>query len=585
MTTLSPVNVMQDGSEAASLPQHSELRTQSSTLSCLVPALLTGGLLWMCYFPLAWGWLGWVALVPLLFLVRSTARPRRIYLSAWAGGLLFFVPVLQWMRVADPAMYATWIALAVYCSLFVPLGLWLVRLLERRAVVPLVVALPVVWTALEFFRGHFLGGFAWYFLGQTQHAFLPIIQIADLGGVCTVTLLVAAVNAVVFEWLWTVLGPRPAVRGRKSLLVQTAVVLLLVAGSMVYGWWRLNQEAAVPGPRVALLQGNVPQSIRNQNSSEQPGDAPEDMVKHFSLLCDLAAYGPTKPDLIVWPETCFPYDWWLTPEGEPDEHSREWMDVIKRRWQCNQLVGVNTQLPNGDGHVRRYNSSVLVLEDGRPAGRYDKMHLVPFGEYLPLRDLLPCMKWLSPYDFEYSVTPGERQTRFELGKYRFGTVICYEDSDLDLARQYVRPGQEPPVDFLVNTSNDGWFNGTSEHEEHLAVARFRAIECRRSLLRAVNMGISAVIDGNGRVLNVERAREIMTVAMWEVHAKGDPTQSLPLSRWAEFKKVRGVLTAVVPIDSRTSLYAAWGDWLPWSCWAGLGLGLVWSVLGRRIVRR
>jgi apolipoprotein N-acyltransferase len=234
-----------------------------------------------------------------------------------------------------------------------------------------------------------------------------------------------------------------------------------------------------------------------------------------------------------------------------------------------------------DGTSLRYNSSVLILKDGTPAGRYAKMHLVPFGEYLPLRDSVPWMKALSPYDFDYSVTPGEKQTRFALGKYRFGMVICYEDSDPYLARQYARPeGGEPPVDFLVNTSNDGWFDGTSEHEEHLVVARFRAIECRRPLLRAVNMGISAVIDGNGRVLEPGTKWISINggkVPMWEVPADG--AAPLPLSRWHEFKKAPGVLTAVVPVDGRFSLYAAWGDWLPWTCWVAVGLGLVWTAVG------
>jgi apolipoprotein N-acyltransferase len=184
------------------------------------------------------------------------------------------------------------------------------------------------------------------------------------------------------------------------------------------------------------------------------------------------------------------------------------------------------------------------------------MHRVPFGEYVPLRDWLPWMNAFAPYDFDYSIRAGEHFTRFPLGAYRFGVVICYEDTDPYLARQYVRPGDEPAVDFLLNLSNDGWFNGTSEHEEHLAICRFRAVECRRSVARAVNMGISAVIDGNGRVT------------------------ALPGPTWAESKKVAGVVTATIPIDRRGSLYSLWGDWLPVACWLLLGLGLLGGFLVR-----
>src|SRR5205823_574759 len=161
------------------------------------------------------------------------------------------------------------------------------------------------------------------------------------------------------------------------------------------------------------------------------------------------------------------------------------------------------------------------------------------------------------YDFDYSISPGEDFTHFSLGRYRFGVIICYEDTDPYLARQYVRPqSTQRPVDFLLNISNDGWFDGTSEHEQHLAICRFRAVECRRAVARAVNMGISAVIDGNGRVV------------------------ALPGPSWSQSKKIAAVLTAVVPLDQRTSLYARWGDWLPWSCWIIIGAAILWSLIWR-----
>src|SRR5207253_5480434 len=163
-------------------------------------------------------------------------------------------------------------------------------------------------------------------------------------------------------------------------------------------------------------------------------------------------------------------------------------------------------------------------------------------------------------DFDYSLSPGESFTRFTLDGYHFGVVICYEDTDPYLARQYVRPGSAAPtVDFLLNISNDGWFDDTSEHEQHLAICRFRAIECRRAVARAVNMGISAVIDGNGRVI------------------------ALPGPSWSASKKIAAVLTAAIPLDQRTSIYARWGDWLPWSCWVAIGMGVIWTIVWPRWV--
>jgi apolipoprotein N-acyltransferase len=153
----------------------------------------------------------------------------------------------------------------------------------------------------------------------------------------------------------------------------------------------------------------------------------------------------------------------------------------------------------------------------------------------------------------------------------FGVLICYEDTDAEVARPYGGGDKQAPADFLLNISNDGWFDGTSEHDQHLAICRFRAVECRRAVVRSVNMGISAVIDGNGRVLQPrELPRPDPQVNpefhIWSVPMQRGGTGELAVSQWHEYKKVAGVLLATVPIDDRASLYARLGDWLPWSCW-------------------
>jgi apolipoprotein N-acyltransferase len=599
---------------------------------CL-PALATGGLLWLCHFPLAWGWLlGWVALVPFLSLVRSTATGWRVYLAAWLGGLAFFVPVLQWMRVADPRMYFTWIGLAIYCALYFPGGLGLLRVLDRRTRLPLVVTLPAVWTALEFLRAHFATGFGWYFLGHTQQDFLAIIQISDLAGAYAVTFLVAAVNALIFEWFYwglpTWLGwpphpnPSPPSTGERGvlgcpeiaetplyarpswsakLLLQTAGILLAVAAAWGYGEYRLGENEFVQGPRVALVQGNVEQGVKNDTSSsseEKRQTAVESVSEHYDRLIRLAK--PMHPDLIVLPETSYAEDWtefdpafpfdklpvqWqklFENDAEAKHGSRPiWQYLALLKWNekvlkeaqsvgTNVLFGLNTGIEEPDNRRHRFNSAVLVGGAGQPLGRYDKMHRVPFGEYVPLRDWIPAMNVFAPYENDYSVRSGENFTRFPLGDFHFGVVICFEVTDPALGRAYVRPGGEPQADFLLNISNDGWFKGTSEHEEHLAISRFRAVECRRTLARAVNMGISAVIDPNGRVLqpqSIETLTEPETgeTRIWRLSSEKDRILAMSPPRWAEFKKIPGVLLAELPIDSRTSLYAQWGDWLPWTC--------------------
>jgi apolipoprotein N-acyltransferase len=583
--------------------QYSVLGTQHASEACggavpfprLTAALATAALLFACYFPLDCGWLAWVALVPLLTLVRGSGSGRRIFFIAWAGGLAFFVPVLQWMRVADPAMYATWLTLAVYCALYVPAGVLLLRFLDRRTRLPLVVTVPAVWVALEFLRSHLATGFSWYLLGHTQHDFLPVIQVADLGGVYTVTGIVAAVNALLFEvlyarpWFRTLFAlPPQGGASRRALLAQGVAVALLLAGSLGYGEWRLRQNDFAAGPKVALVQSNLDLRLKNDAwGKDGAPTAQETMREHQVRLTNLAV--KQGAELIVWPETSWPGEWVeALPEGGKktvpavvDDDMKDLIDAVALKWQTDLLPGLNTVIVRPDGKVlRRYNSALLVRADGSTDGRYDKIHRVPFGEYIPLRDWLPFMNCFSPYNFDYSITPGDGLTRFRLGRYRFGVLICYEDTVSYLAREYALPDDAgPAADFLLNTSNDGWFDGTAEHAQHLAICRFRAVEARRSVGRCVNMGLSAVVDPNGRVLAPQKAEEAGDARVWDL-APG--AADLPVGRWGEFKKVPGVLTASLPIDHRVSLYARAGDWLAWGCWLVVGAGLVVALVrGRR----
>jgi apolipoprotein N-acyltransferase len=553
----------------------------------LLGALATGGLLWLCYFPAAYGWLAWVALVPLLGLVRAPLSWRRTFLYAWVTGLVFFFPAIQWMRVADYRMYATWISLSLYCSLFVPVGILLIRRLDQSKRLPLLVTVPAVWAALEYFRAHVMTGFPWYFLGHSQHDFLVVVQIADLGGVYAVTALVAAVNAVVFEWcvgrhwfrrllaLPDVVGTTPRI-----LLGQTLLVLAVIAADLAYGSWRLGQEDFAVGPRVALIQGNLDQRIRNEATSPNPDEAERAVVQHFRQLSDWAAVQHPRPDLLVWPETSYPGDWIENPPGHPTADSRELARRVAELWSTNTVLGLQTLIGQGEEKLHKYNSALMITAQGQGGARYDKIHRVPFGEYVPLREWLPWMETFAPYDYPYSVDSGDHLTRFPLAGFHFGPLICYEDTDPYLARQYVGDDVgEPAADFLLNISNDGWFDGTSEHEEHLAICRFRAIESRRAVARAVNMGVSAIIDGNGRVLRPIPSRSNLVPAnapIWEVVWGEGKLPELPRSEWRRFKKVAAVVIGAIPIDRRYSLYAHWGDWLPQGCWLLLGIGLFWS---------
>ena len=275
-----------------------------------LPAVLSGLLLWAAFFPLDLGPVGFVALVPWLTLVRAPVSARRRYLAAYLGGLTFFGVALNWLPVAHPMMYLSWAFLALMCPCYWALGLWLIRRLDRLRV-PLAVSVPAVWVALEYTRAHFptgfpfmghvgmyqLIGFGWYFLGYTQHAFLPLIQVADLGGVYAVSAVVGAVNGLAADWLtrsatvrswlgWEgptktpppiplprggrgdqtigFVPPPPAGEGDRGWgpVFSTSALAVLFAAALTYGFLRLDHPGFRAGPRVAALQGASPRPRR-----------------------------------------------------------------------------------------------------------------------------------------------------------------------------------------------------------------------------------------------------------------------------------------------------------------------------------
>ncbi|MCE9531825.1 MAG: apolipoprotein N-acyltransferase [Planctomycetes bacterium] len=427
-------------------------------------AMASGLLLYASFFPLNLGFIAWFALVPFLFLIQSEARPRHVYLAAYVGGLAFYIPAIQWMRVAHVAMYATWLILALYCSLYFCLGIWLLRKLKR---IPTIIAVPAVLVGLDYFRAHFptgfpwldaLGirhhtGFSWYMLGYSQHDWLPLIQIADFTGVYGVSFLVITVNTAIFLWVSRYLKKETTSR---PWFATTLAAASLIA-TLAYGYHRLDHPPFEEGPRLAMLQSDLPQAVKMEQGVF--------VRRHMVNLLYKAMLMEPKPDLVIWPETTFENDWYdIAPGTEWNETPLPWRTRIGEGeqfarslagWGCSQLLGLNGLVWDKSGTTWKYNSALLMGKNGMAGPRYDKMHLVPFGEYVPLRNVFPWMKAFTPYTNDYSCKPGEHFTRFPLEAknrtFQFGVVICYEDTDPTLARNYVLASNEgPPVDFLVN---------------------------------------------------------------------------------------------------------------------------------------
>ncbi|MGE5193158.1 MAG: apolipoprotein N-acyltransferase, partial [Deltaproteobacteria bacterium] len=281
----------------------------ASARGALVAAGLTALLLWGAFTPLDFGPLAWLALVPLLALVRVESPPRRMYGMVFAGGLLFWVMSLQWMRLGHPAMYVAWGALSLYLALYFPLFVGLARVAVWRMRVPLTLAAPIVWVGLELLRGYLMTGFSWYYLAHTQYRWTELIQISDLVGAYGVSFLIALVGGCIAEMLpatcFRRLGFSPASTGaaglqvvsKRGLVLRIAGCLAVFAGVLGYGYARRSGGEFQPGPRVALVQGNVTSEVKHD-----PQDWPRIQRRH-EYLTGLAV--KEQPDLIIWPETMF----------------------------------------------------------------------------------------------------------------------------------------------------------------------------------------------------------------------------------------------------------------------------------------
>jgi apolipoprotein N-acyltransferase len=548
---------------------------------CTSPFLAFGSaaLIWAAFPPLDCGFFAWVALTPWLVMTGRT-ESRRAWLWSLLAGYALFVALLHWLRFVGPE---GWVTLALYCALYWPAAAVLLRRLKRRGL-PFALTAPVTFAAFEFIRGNFLTGFPFFFLAHTQYRCLPVIQIADITGVYGITFLIALVNGCLADLILECgvqakpcegsykpsQGSRNAECGagrRRWVLVCCAVAMALVAATLGYGWSRMRALRPEPGPKVALVQGNVPQDLKDTPSLD---DAIKVLQRHVELSKE-AALGQ-QAALVIWPETIFPAPMNVAYDEEfvarlaarSNEDAREYAAYLT---QCRkELVGaaraVNTYMLIGStaltrDPVCRCNSAYFINPQGRIAGRYDKIHLVIFGEYTPLADALPFLRFFRPAIMGPDLTPGKLPLLFDLpvpggSEAKFGVTICYEDSVADLFSKFVAAGAE----FMVNITNDGWFRNSTELDEHLAVCAFRAVENRVPIARCANTGVSALIAPDGRI--TERI-------------------VLPDGRYRE---VEGTLIGNLALTKLKSFYTAHGDLFAWACVAGLA-GLVLAALFKR----
>jgi apolipoprotein N-acyltransferase len=505
----------------------------------LFPAALGALLYWLALPPVDWGWLGWLAPIPWILLVRREKLPEaHPYRWLWLVGFCFWMATYHFIRLPHPATSVGWVALELYQGFYLPIFVALVRFGYHRLKLSPIWVAPIVWTGLELARGHLITGVTMGNLGHTQYRFLTLIQLSDITGAYGLSFIVMLVAASIAMAL-------PA-GGKPARLAPLAIGAAVMAVVLLYGMIRIEPEKTPSDSalRVALIQGSIDCQVKSDTEKIAL------IHRHYRDLTDQACeeFGPV--DLIVWPETMYRgpliKSGQLTriPDGW-DKSLKELRDLEKQsqnpilelanRWKTNWLLGVDTVLIEDDGPT--FFNSAALIRNGKlldPTG-YDKMHRVLFGEYVPLADWFPKLARLTPLPI--SLTAGQEPIVWEIDGVRFSPNICYESVLPHVIGGQLRrlrsQGDEP--DILVNLTNDGWFYGSSELDMHLICGIFRAVEFRKPFLIAANTGFSAWIDADGRV-----------------RARGPRHKSGPILAFAE-------------PDSRGSVYLLVGDLFAGCC--------------------
>lgn len=459
--------------------------------------------------------LAWVALVPYFVILYESDRQ-----SAFKAGLLlgvvYFFGTIYWIyhsinkygSISFVPSLLLVLLLCIYLSLYTAVFSYLYNSYTRKTNLPAVFVAPVLWTTLEFIRSYALTGFPWSSLGYSQYKFLPLIQIADITGIYGVSFLIVAFNGAIADIL--LLKRRYAERPLASFLPSVsgvAIVGIAILTTFIYGFYRLYQNRDGQNIKVAVVQGNI-----EQDKKWVPVYQKSVMSAYQDLTVEVSK---ESPDIIIWPETSLPFFFGrdaeltetlvsfqkqmnsyllfgsvLIKESKPDEAlSSSNKSGVKKDEDKNSLF---SRYPASTGY---YNSAVLLDKNGNITYSYDKLHLVPFGEYVPLRSLLFFVNKLTAGIGDY--IPGDSYIKAVTPFGSFGTLICYEIIFPGLVRKfYVKGG-----DFITTITNDAWFGRTQGPLQHFSMAVFRAIENRKPVVRAANTGISGFIDSNGRILD------------------------------------------------------------------------------------
>jgi apolipoprotein N-acyltransferase len=477
--------------------------------------------------------LAWFALVPLFYSIGGKGLFHGFKLG-FLTGLISFLGILYWIIVAVhtygnvPLILSGLILLllVVYLSLFIGAFTFFTRLIRIRSGLQTILFAPLLWVALEYLRSFLLTGFPWAILGYSQYLNLPFIQMADITGAYGLSFVIVLVNVTLFSVL-------DHASKRMFPFREVVITVIILLGFLIYGYLKIGmvdrQVAQDPPLRVGLVQGNIDQSIKWDDSFQK------ETLKIYERLSFNVAEG--KPNLIIWPETATPFFFQDAQEYQP------FVLDIPKKTNAFLLFGTPSYKVQ-KGKVNHYNSAYLVSPIGDLVGKYDKIHLVPFGEYIPMQDLLFFIGSLGEGIGDFK--SGKGIYNFSLPQGKFGVLICFEIIFPDLCRRFVKEG----ANLLVTITNDAWFGRTSAPYQHFSIAAFRAVENRVFVARAANTGITGFIDPKGRI--VKQGRIFTEEAM----------------------------NGTIRLSNYKTFYTLYGDVFAWACSAFAILLIAYALIRR-----
>ena len=465
-----------------------------------LPAFASGILIVLAFPVFDLYLLAWIAFVPLLLSFWGKTS-REAFFSGFVFGMVYFFGTLYWIYHSInhyggvPFLSSILIVLLLCCylSLYPALFSGIFSSIIKTTKLPAVLIAPVIWVVLEFIRSYAFSGFPWSSIGYSQYKFLSMIQISDITGIYGISFLIISVNGAIVDiiLLKKRLKEMPLFPLSYTVVGFSSLFLILMF-TFGYGTWRLGQERKGKIVTAGIVQGNI-----EQDKKWEPAYQKEVIDTYFDLSREISR---SPLDLLVWPETSVPFFF------EYDIELTEKIIQFQKNLNTNLLFGSVLVKERSPEKTLLSNSAVLLDREGKIVYKYDKIHLVPFGEYVPLRSILFFIDKIVAGIGDY--VPGKYYIKAETDSGSFGTLICYEIIFPGMVRKFYTKGG----DFIVTVTNDAWFGRTSGPYQHFSMAVFRAIENRKPLIRSANTGLSGFIDSNGKIMIKSSLfqRQIMT---------------------------------------------------------------------------